>query len=66
MKYKDKRLFLKSPHSFLDKNSVNERALFPKVYASRGGSRIFQRGATFVKEGGGGGGDCSLSDQQNM
>ena len=32
---------------------------------TRGGSRIFQRRATFVK-GGGGGGNYSLSDHQNM
>ena len=31
---KNKRLFLESLHSFLDKNSVNERARFPRVYAS--------------------------------
>ena len=31
---KNKRLFLESLHSFLDKNSVNERAPFPRVYAS--------------------------------
>ena len=30
---KNKRLLLESLHSFLDKNSVNERALFPSVYA---------------------------------
>ena len=34
VKTKDKRLFLESLHSFLDKNSVNERAPFPRVYAS--------------------------------
>jgi len=34
VKNKDKRLFLESLCSFLDKNSVNERALFPRVYAS--------------------------------
>ena len=28
------RLFLEPLHSFLDKNSVNERAPFPRVYAS--------------------------------
>ena len=33
-KTKNKRLFLESLHSFLDKNSVNERAPFPRVYAS--------------------------------
>ena len=33
MKNKDKRLFLEPLHSFLDKNSVNERAPFPRVYA---------------------------------
>ena len=32
---KNKRLFLESLHSFLDKNSVNERASFPRVYASQ-------------------------------
>ena len=31
---KNKRLFLESLHSFLDKNPVNERAPFPSVYAS--------------------------------
>ena len=31
---KNKRLFLESLHSFLDKNSVNKRAPFPRVYAS--------------------------------
>jgi len=31
---KNKRLFLESLHSFLDKNPVNERAPFPRVYAS--------------------------------
>ena len=31
---KDKRLFLESLHSFLDKNSVNEITPFPRVYAS--------------------------------
>jgi len=31
---KNKRLFLESLHSFLDKNSVNERAPYPRVYAS--------------------------------
>lgn len=31
---KDKRLFLESLDSFLDKNAVNERAPFPRVYAS--------------------------------
>ena len=30
---KNKRLFLESLHSFLDKNSVNERAPFPRFYA---------------------------------
>ena len=36
VKIKDKRLFLflESLHSFLDKKSVNERAPFPRVYAS--------------------------------
>ena len=34
VKTKNKRLFLESLHSFLDKNSVNERAPFPRVYAS--------------------------------
>ena len=34
MKIKNKRLFLESLHSFLTKNSVNERAPFPRVYAS--------------------------------
>ena len=34
MKTKNKRLFLESLHSFLDKNSVNERAPFPRSYAS--------------------------------
>ena len=34
MKNKDKRLFLESVLSFLDKNSVNKRAHFPKVCAS--------------------------------
>ena len=33
VKTKDKRLFLESLHSLLDKNSVNERALFPRAYA---------------------------------
>jgi len=33
-KNKNKRLFLESLHSFLDKNSVNERAPLPRVYAS--------------------------------
>ena len=28
------RLFLEPLHSFLDKNTVNERAPFPRVYAS--------------------------------
>ena len=31
---KNKRLFLESLHSFLNKNSVNERAPFLRVYAS--------------------------------
>ena len=31
---KNKRLFLESLHSFLDKNVVNEWAPFPRVYAS--------------------------------
>ena len=31
---KNKRLFLESLHSFLDKNTVNERTPFPRVYAS--------------------------------
>ncbi len=31
---KNKRLFLESLHSFLDKNTINERASFPRVYAS--------------------------------
>jgi len=31
---KNKRLLLQSLHSFLDKNSVNERTSFPRVYAS--------------------------------
>ena len=31
---KNKRLFLESFHSFLDKNVVNERAPFPRVYTS--------------------------------
>ena len=31
---KNKRLFLETLHSFLNKNSVNERAPFPRVYAS--------------------------------
>ena len=34
VKTKDKRLFLGSLHLFLGKNSVNERAPFPRVYAS--------------------------------
>ena len=34
VKTKIKRLFLESLYSFLDKNSVNERAPFPRVYAS--------------------------------
>ena len=34
VKTKDKRLFPEPLHSFLDKNSVNERAPFPRVYAS--------------------------------
>lgn len=33
-KTKTKRLFLEPWHSFLNKNSVNERAPFPRVYAS--------------------------------
>ena len=28
------RLFLEQLHSFLDKNTVNERAPFPRIYAS--------------------------------
>ena len=31
---KNKRLFLESLHPVLDKNAVNERAPFPRVYAS--------------------------------
>jgi len=31
---KSKRLFLESLHSFFDRNSVNESAPFPRVYAS--------------------------------
>ena len=31
---KNKRLFLESLHSFLDKNTINERTPFPRVYAS--------------------------------
>ena len=34
VKTKNKRLFLESLHSFLTKNSVNERAPFQRVYAS--------------------------------
>ena len=34
VKTKNKRLFLESLHSFLDKNSINERVPFPRVYAS--------------------------------
>ena len=34
VKTNSKRLFLESLHAFLDKNSVSERALFPRVYAS--------------------------------
>ena len=34
VKTKDKRFFLESLHSLLDKNSVNERALFSRAYAS--------------------------------
>ena len=34
VKIKNKRFFLESLQSFLDKNSVNERAPFPRVYAS--------------------------------
>ena len=34
MKTKNKRLFLESLHSFLNKNSVKERAPFPRVYAT--------------------------------
>ena len=34
MKAKNKTLFLELLHSFLDRNSVNERAPFPRVYAS--------------------------------
>ena len=34
VKTKNKRLFLESLHSFLDKNSVNERTPFPRVYAA--------------------------------
>ena len=33
-KTKDKRLFLESLLSFLNKDSVNERAPFPRVYTS--------------------------------
>ena len=33
-KSKDKRLFLESVHSFLDKNTLNERAPFQRVDAS--------------------------------
>ena len=50
-------------HTFRDQSL----ALLPSCYMLmqfRDGSRIFQRGVTFVK--GGGGGDYSLSDQQNM
>ena len=38
VKTKEKRLFLESLHSFLDKNSVNEKAPFPrvKVFSSLG------------------------------
>ncbi len=31
---KSKSLFLESLHSFLDKNTINERAPFPRVYTS--------------------------------
>ena len=34
VKTKNKRLFVELLHSFLEKNSVNERAPFPRVYAS--------------------------------
>ena len=34
VKTKNKRFFLESLHSFLDKNSVNERTPFPKVSAA--------------------------------
>ena len=34
VKTKNKTLFLESLHSFLDKNSLNERAPFPRVYTS--------------------------------
>ena len=34
VKTKNKKLFLEALHSFLTKNSVNERAPFPRVYAS--------------------------------
>ena len=34
VKTKNKRLFLESLHSFLDKNSVDERTPFPRVYAA--------------------------------
>ena len=34
VKTKNKRLFLESLHSFFDKNSVNERIPFPRVYAA--------------------------------
>ena len=34
VKTKDKRLFLKSLHSFLHKTSVTERAPYPRVYPS--------------------------------
>ena len=34
VKTKNKWLFVELLHSFLDKNSVNERAPFPRVYAS--------------------------------
>ena len=33
-KTKNKRLFVELLHSFLNKHSVNERAPFPRVYAS--------------------------------
>ena len=34
VKTKNKRLFLESLHSLIDKNSVNERTPFPRVYAA--------------------------------
>ena len=46
-KTKNKRLFLESLHQFLNKNSVNERAPFPTVYASQGRRQDFsKRGVT--------------------